>query len=91
MAEDVHSLRVGLSDMKEEKEKEPDNFILFISSMNSRYVSNLDLECTPLVVRTKGQNVTELRSIQYAIMSCIYISHFLDLVSQFLSACPQEG
>ena len=90
MAEDVHSLRVGLSDVKEEKEKEPDNFILFISSTNSRYVSNLDLECTPLVVRTKGQNVTELRSIQYAIIY-IYISHFLDLVSQFLSACPQEG
>ena len=69
VAEDVHSLRVGLSDVKEEKEKEPDNFILFISSMNSRYVSNLDLECTPLVVRTKGQNVrVKVYSIRYHVM-----------------------
>ena len=32
VAEDVHNLRAGLEDVKVEKDKEPDNFILFISS-----------------------------------------------------------
>ena len=31
LAEDVRNLRVGLEDVKTEKEKEPDNFILFVS------------------------------------------------------------
>ena len=34
VAEDVHNLRAGLEDVKVEKDKEPDNFILFISSTN---------------------------------------------------------
>ena len=33
VAEDVQNLRAGLEDVKAEKEKEPDNFILFISSL----------------------------------------------------------
>ena len=31
LAEDVRNLRAGLEDVKTEKEKEPDNFILFVS------------------------------------------------------------
>ena len=32
VAEDVDNLREGLGAVKEEKDREPDNFILFISS-----------------------------------------------------------
>ena len=31
LGEDVRNLRVGLEDVKIEKEKEPDNFIIFVS------------------------------------------------------------
>ena len=31
LGEDVRNLRVGLEDVKKEKEKEPDNFIIFVS------------------------------------------------------------
>ena len=38
VGEDVHNLRAGLEDVKVEKEKEPDNFILFISSNHYSYL-----------------------------------------------------
>ena len=46
IAEDVRNLRVGLEDVKAEKEREPDNFILFISPISpvSTYIHNMYLQ-----------------------------------------------